>query len=150
MLVDCEAGGFERGSVMALLAPVAPRSCGELAFMRVFVAIDALREFDFEDCFCTSAPVTRRALYRDVRQGEWEASLGVIEHRECRRAPALHCVATLAPSSIRPLCELAVVRIGFVTIGASVVRDWRFEIAALMTADTGDVGVFALQRKSRL
>jgi hypothetical protein len=48
MLVNCETRSFESCRIMALLAAIAPRSRGELSFVHVLVAIDALCKFDFE------------------------------------------------------------------------------------------------------
>jgi len=58
MLVERETGGCEGRSVVALLAAIAPRSCRELSFVHVLVAIDALRKFDFEFCFFASRRMT--------------------------------------------------------------------------------------------
>jgi len=71
----------------------------------------------------------------------------MIGHRECGGAPALHGVATFAAACVGTLCKLALVRIGFVAIGAGVMRNWSFEIAALMAAGTGNVDVFPKQGK---
>jgi len=78
VLVEREAGGFESGGVVALLAAIAPRSSCELAFVLILMAIDALREFDFEFCFFAGRRVTRSAFDGRVREREGESCFGVI------------------------------------------------------------------------
>ena len=58
MLIEREAGRLEGRGVVTLLAAVVPRSRGELAFVLVLVAIDALCEFDFESCLFARRRVT--------------------------------------------------------------------------------------------
>lgn len=71
----------------------------------------------------------------------------MVRNRECRRGPALNGVAAFASAPVRACEELSAVRIGLVTIGAGCVRDERFEIAAVVTLEAGNLDVFAEQGK---
>ena len=94
--------------------------------------------------------MTRGALDRGMREDECEAGSGVVRNGECGRSPALNCVAAFASTLVCAGEKLPAVGIGFVAIGARRVRDGRFEIAASMTLEARNMGVFAQQRKLRL
>ena len=83
-----------------------------------------------------------------MREDEWEAGLGMIGHGEGGRAPALNSMAAFAAPTVGSLCELALVRIGFVAVSTSVVRNWRFEIGGLVTSHTGHANMLPLQREA--
>lgn len=82
VLVEVETGCLEGSGTVTLFASVAPRRSGKLARMFVFVTVNALCECNFEFCFFSCWRVARRALYRCVGKGQWEARLGVIGYRE--------------------------------------------------------------------
>lgn len=147
MLVQGVTRGLESGCIVALLAAIAPGRPSKLPLMLVLVAVDALRKFDFEFRLFARRDVTRFAFDGRVREGEWETGLCVIGNGEDGGIPTLHGVAAFATAAISALGELPLVRIGLVAVSAGVMRNRRFEIAALVTAYARNIDMLALQRE---
>lgn len=59
-------------------------------------------------------------------------------------------MAALAFTAIRAMGELAVVRVGLVTIGALRMRHGSLEVAGAMTVEAGNLKVFAEQGEAGL
>lgn len=138
------------GTIVALLAAIAPRFGCELALVLILVAIHTLRKVDLVAGLLASRRMAVGTLHFAVRKHQWEARLGMLGSRIGGRDPALHCVATLATASIGALQELAAVRVGLVAIRTERVFNGRLEIAAFMAGEASHLKVFSLERKVRL
>jgi len=140
---------LEGSPIVTLFAAVAPRSCRELALVFVLVAIQALRKLDLVSSIFACRNVARFALHCCMRKSEREFSLSMIRGRESGGLPALHRVAAFASAFVGALKELPAMRIGLMAIGTIVVRDWRLEIARLVTGFAGYLDMLAKQGEVR-
>ena len=103
---------------MAAIASVEVRCRGKLPRMLIGMAIGAVREFNLEQCVFPLRDVTLSTFQASMSALQRIGAGGVFLHREGRRFPSLHGVAGGAFYAARTLGELAVMRIGLVTIHA--------------------------------
>lgn len=82
VLLQREAGGLERGSVMAALALIEPRRFGELPLVLVLVAVHTARKGNLETRFLAGGNVALRALHLLVRKHQRVLRFRVILHGE--------------------------------------------------------------------
>ena len=129
-----ERRGFVPLQRVASLAGIEVRSPGELPIVLVFVAISATRKHNLEQCVFALGNMTLGAFDGEVFAFERIGRGRVIFRRERRRFETFHGVAARALRTSGPLGELAVVRIGLVTIHALCERDRLFEISTSMAA----------------
>ena len=129
-----KGGWFVALQRVAALAGVEVRSSGELPIVLVFVAIDTTRKLDLEKRVLAFGNMTLGAIDSEVFPFERIGRGRVIFRRERRRFETFHGVAARALRTSGPLGELAVVRIGLVTIHALCERDRLFEISTSMAA----------------
>ena len=145
-----ERRGFVPLQRVASLAGIEVRSPGELPIVLVFVAISATRKHNLEQCVFALGNMTLGAFDGEVFAFERIGRGRVIFRRERRRFEAVHSVASRALRAPRSLGELAVVRIGLVTIHTLCERNRLFEISASVTECAIHGRVFALERILRL
>lgn len=131
---------------MTLFAAIAPGCSGKLTVVFILVTINAECITDLELGLFASRNVAVRTLDPGVRSDKRKPGLRMISRGEGRRAPTLNSMATLTPSTIRPLGKLAIVRIRFVTVGARFVRNLGLEIAVLVAVIATHLQVFSNQR----
>lgn len=123
------------------------RRCCELAGVLVFMTVGAVVKLHFEYRVDAARNVALFASNFGVRALQRICSCDVICDRKRRGLPALNRVASAAFAAIGTFCELSLVGIGLVTIGAFFKRNWLLEVATAVTLNAADGHVFSQQRK---
>jgi hypothetical protein len=144
------AGSLEGSPGVASLATIEPRISRELAFMFIFMAVQALRKFDFVARFLALRNMTRCALYFRVRRNKRETSFGMIRCRVCARYPTFNFMAALTLPAIGALQKLPAVWIRRVAIRALGKGHRRLEIRTLVASQACDSIMLSQQRELSL
>jgi len=147
---QCERRGLVSLQRVAALTGVEIWSRRELSIVLVFVAIDATRELDFKQGVFAFRDMTLGTLHSEVFPFERIGGGRVIFRRKGRGFEAVDGVASGALRSLRLLGELAIMRVGLVTIHAGSKRDGLFEISTGMAKRAVHDHVLSLQRVLRL
>ena len=147
---QCERRGLVSLQRVAAFAGVEIGSRRELSIVLVFVAIGATCEFDFKKRVFAFRNMTLRTLHREMFPFERIGGGRVIFHRECRGFEAIDGVASRTLRPLRPLGELAVMRVGLVTVHARSKRDRLLEISTRMAERAVHGHMLSLQRVLRL
>lgn len=115
---------------VAALAVVEVWSRRELPLMLIFVAIGAALKLNLEERVFAFGNMTLGALDAEMLPFQRIGRGGMKFRRKRRRFEAIHGVAGRAPCAPGPLGELAVMRIGLVTIHALGERDRFLELSS--------------------
>ena len=150
MLGQGVVGSLEGSPGVAPLATIEPRISRELAFMFIFMAVHAEREFDLVARFLALRNMASCAFYFRVRRNKRETGFGMIRNRIRARYPTFNLMAALTLPAIGALQKLPAVRIGRVAIRAPGKRYRRFEIRTLVATQARDSDMLSQQRELRL
>lgn len=147
VLSQRERGGLVSLKVMAAFAGVEVGCCGELACMLVRMTIGAAFELHLKQCVFTFRDVTSCAFETRMSALQRIRARRMLLDRERRGLPSVHRVARSALSAVRPLAELATVRIGLMAIHALLECQQLLEISAGMALGAIDAGMFPFERE---
>jgi len=135
---------------VASLATIEPRISRELAFMFIFMAVQALRKLNLVTRFLALRNMATGALYFRVRRNKRETSIGMIRRRIRTRYPTFNFMAALTRPAIGALQKLPAVRIRRVAIRALGKRHRRLEIRTLVASQASDSNMLSQQRELSL
>jgi hypothetical protein len=143
-----EGGRLVAIECVAAFTSIEVRRSGKLPSMLLGVTIGATRERHLE---------ARIGAFRNVALRAFELGMAALERIRRRRVvldgkrgrfPAIYCMARCAFSVVRPLHELPVVRIRFVTVHALLEGKRLFEVTAAVALNTTYILMLAKQRKA--
>lgn len=142
-----ERGRLVSLKIMAAFAGVEVGCRGKLPRMTVDVTIGAALKLEPEQCVLSFRDMTLCTVCPCVLPLQRIRARRMLLDRVCRRLPTVHRMARNALSAVRPLSELAIVRIGLVAIHALLECPRLLEISVGVALGTIDTGMFPFQRK---
>ena len=148
MIPHAEGGRLKAVHGVAGLAPVGPGSAGELASMRILMAVEAGLEPRAIVDTGSGRRVALGAGQPLVFAGDRVGGSLMTGLGERRWAPARKCVACAAVAAIGAVEKLALVLV-LVTIQAFLVSYRSFEIRVPMTLQASHLAMLSIQRKFR-
>jgi len=131
---------------VAVFAAVLIGSAHKLAVMRILVAIHAEFKLDVVNCVLTCRDMTLRTFHLDVFALQGIARVVVLLRAERRRLPSVDVVTFFAGAFPRAIVELALVRIGRMTVLASLKGNLLLEVIIQMASLASHLGMLAEQR----
>ena len=143
-------GSLKGSPGVASLTTIEPRISRELAFMFIFMAVQAERKLDLVARFLALRNMAAGALYFGVRRNKRETCFGMIRCRICARYPTFNFMAALTLPAIGALQKLPAVRIRRVAIRALGKGHRRLEIRNLVASQAGDSDMLSEQRELSL
>lgn len=146
MLRDGEEGPVEVLDRVAVLATVLIWRFGELAVVRILVAIRARSVLHFVDGVLSGWNMALRALHTNVLSLERILRCRMLFHAKQRRFPPIHGVAFRTFTLLRPMLELSAVDV-LVAIRTEGEGERPFEITSQVTGAAIHLGVQPEQRE---
>ena len=147
---EAECGGKKSLKIVAILAAIEMRHGGELAGVRIVVAIRAMRELQFVERVFAFGNMTLPTRERGMFALQRIRGRGVFLQTKLRRLEAVDAVAGRTFIAGRSLRELPAVRVRPVAVRAFLKYQRLTEIALGVALHTINLGVLAEQREFRL